>query len=151
MIKIQTKAYGLQEIEEKQIITIPQGIFGFENLRKYALIDAHQKPFFWLQSLEDPEVAFILIKPNVFREKYDPGIDLTELADLEVSTKEDLITFAIVTVPQNGTFITANLQGPILVNRHTRVGRQCISPRDEYRTRHNILEEMAAMKKEQPC
>lgn len=148
---IKTKAYGPLEIEEKQILTFPQGIFGFENLRKYALFEAHQKPFYWLQSMEDPDVAFILVVPTVFREVYDPGIDLGELSDIGVGTWDEVITFAIVTIPQNGTFITANLQGPVLVNRTNRTGKQCISPRDEYRTRHNILEEMAAMKKEKAC
>lgn len=151
MITIQTKAYGPQQIDEKQVLTFPQGIFGFENLRKYALMDAHQKPFFWLQSLEDPEIAFILVKPSVFRENYDPGIDMDELKVIGIEDKEDILTFAIVTIPQNGTFITANLQGPILINRKNHMGKQCISPRDEYRTRHNILEEMAALKKEEAC
>ncbi len=140
---LQTKAYGPMEIDEGQILEFPQGILGFEEYRRFALIDAHKKPFYWLQSTEETRIAFILIKPSIFRDSYDPGIGPEELEDIGASDLDDCLVFAIVTVPEAGP-MTANLQGPIFISKKTRKGKQCISPRDEYRTRHDILEEMAS-------
>lgn len=140
---LQTKAYGPMEIEDSQVLEFPQGILGFEEYRRWALIDAHKKPFYWLQSTEETRIAFILIKPSIFRDTYDPGIGLEELEDIGAPDLDDCLVFAIVTVPEAGP-MTANLQGPIYISKKTHKGKQCISPRDEYRTRHDILEEMAS-------
>lgn len=140
---LQTKAYGPVEIDEKQILHFPQGLLGFEEYQSFALIDAHKKPFFWLQSTEDVRIAFILIKPTIFREDYDPGISAEDYADIGAEGPEECLVFSIVTVPESGP-MTANLQGPLFISKKTRQGKQCISPKDEYRTKHDILEEMAA-------
>jgi len=139
---LETKAYGPVEIDEKQVLEFPQGLLGFEEYRQFALIDAHKKPFFWLQSTEDSRIAFILIKPSIFRDDYDPGISQEDFDDIGAETSEECLVFAIVTVPESGP-MTANLQGPLYISKKTRKGKQCISPRDEYRTKHDILEEMA--------
>jgi len=142
-MKILSRAYGTIEIEEQQVIDFPNGILGFEDHGQFAFLDAHQKPFYWLQSLVDPQVAFILIKPSFFCDNYAPGIPLEELTDIGAENWEDVIVFAIVTIPEHTNIMTANLQGPIYLNKKSRKGKQYISPKDEYRTRHNILEEMA--------
>lgn len=140
---LQTKAYGPVEIDEKQILEFPHGLFGFEEYHQFALIDAHKKPFFWLQSTEEARIAFILIKPSIFHEDYDPGISEEDYADIGAEGPDECLVFAIVTVPDSGP-MTANLQGPLYISKKTRKGKQCISPKDEYRTKHDILEEMAA-------
>ena len=140
---LETKAYGPVEIDEKQVLEFPQGLLGFEEYRQFALIDAHKKPFFWLQSTEDVRIAFILIKPSIFRDDYDPGISQEDFDDIGAESSEQCLVFAIVTVPESGP-MTANLQGPLFISKKTRKGKQCISPKDEYRTKHDILEEMAA-------
>lgn len=144
---IETKAYGPLEIDEKQLIYFPQGLLGFEDHKRYALFDAHKKPFYWLQSLDETRVAFILLKPTVFREDYEPGIGLDDLGEIEVESLDDTLVFSIVTVPESGP-MTANLQGPVYINKKNRAAKQCISPRDEYRTRHDILLEMAQRRTE---
>lgn len=42
--------------------------------------------------------------------------------------------------------MTANLQGPLVINRKTRVGRQCISNNPKWGIRHLILEEMKVVR-----
>jgi flagellar assembly factor FliW len=142
-MKLETKAYGPVEIEDKQVLEFPRGLLGFEEYQRFALIDAHKKPFFWLQSMDEVRIAFILIKPSVFRDNYDPGLSHEDLEELENPELADLLVFAIVTIPESGP-MTANLQGPLVINRKIGKGAQCISPRDEYRTKHDILEEMAS-------
>lgn len=65
-MKVQTKPYGLIDVDERQLISFPTGIFGFETLKRYVLLDAIQQPFYWLQSIDVPEIAFVLISPFIF-------------------------------------------------------------------------------------
>jgi flagellar assembly factor FliW len=141
-MRVQTKPYGEIEIDERQKVRIPSGLFGFEELKDFVLLDAAQQPFYWLQSLESPAVAFVLIDPLVFRPDYDPGVDREELADIGVQSPEDLLVLAIVTVAGPGKGMTANLQGPLLLNRRTHVARQSISGDPRWGVRHAIVEEL---------
>lgn len=144
-MKINTKAYGAIDIDEKQIIHFPNGLFGFETLKEFALLDAEQKPFFWLQSLEVEQIAFILINPMIFRPDYNPSLVTDELQEIGISGEDDenSLLFAIVTIPADQNQMTANLQGPVVINRDNRWGRQFISTSPDWKVRHNIMEEMA--------
>lgn len=141
-MRIHSKAYGEVEITERQVIQFPVGILGFENLHRYALLDSNQPPFYWLQSLDDPGIAFIMINPYVLRPDYVLDVPNDDLDLLNYEEEEDLLVFAIVTVPEDQERISANLQGPILINRVHQLGRQSISLNPEWRTKHLILEEL---------
>lgn len=151
-MQVKTKAYGIVEVDERQIIQFPMGMFGFETLHDYVLMDARQQPFYWLQSLEVESVAFVLIKPNVFRPEYKPAVMKSELEalKLESETEDDCLVFSIVTFHDDDQTMTANLQGPVIINRNLRSGKQCISLDSRWKTRHNIAEELAA-KKDNVC
>lgn len=145
-MEVKTKAYGSIEVDEKQKITLTRGLFGFEGLTEFVLIDARQKPFLILQSLEDTDVAFILIDPGFFRDDYLPSVSTGELEEIGLSNEEDssCLVLAVVTIPSEGDKpITANLQGPVVINREERRGRQFIAGDPQWETRHNILEELA--------
>ena len=143
---VDTKAYGPVELDERQKIDMSQGLYGFEGLRHYILLDAHQRPYYWLQSLEQKEVAFVLIDPCIIRPDYDALIEADDLEALELKGPGDerLLQFAIVTIPEEHQDMTANFQGPIVINRENRMGRQCISRNDKWQVRHNILQEMSS-------
>lgn len=146
---IVSRPYGEIEIDDKQVLTFPEGILGFENLRRFALMDAQQQPFYWLQSLEVTEIAFVLINPRIFRPTYDPGLSTEELKEMGLASVDEALLFAIVTIPENHREMTANLQGPLVINRQNREGRQFISPRPEWKVRHKVLEELAAARSPQ--
>lgn len=145
-MEINTKAYGPIEIDSKQIINFPSGLFGFESLNEFALLDAEQQPFFWLQSLEVEQIAFILINPMIFRPDYDPSVVIDELEEIGLKTNDDenILLFSIVTIPEDQSRMTANLQGPVIINKEARVGRQFISTCPDWKVRHNIIEELAS-------
>jgi flagellar assembly factor FliW len=143
---VDTKAYGMVEVDERQKITVADGLYGFEGLVDYLLMDARQRPFYWLQSLEVREVAFVLIDPTVIRPDYEADLDARdyEALGLDGPRDERFLQFAIVTIPEDRQDMTANLQGPVIINKESREGRQCISRDERWHVRHNILEEMAA-------
>lgn len=145
-MKAQTKAFGEIEVDERQRLLFPNGLLGFEVYKKFVLLDAEQKPFYWLQSTEAVQTAFVLIYPEVFRPDYDPGITEEDLEDLGIKNEKDLLIFAIVTVQPDGKTITANLQGPLIINKVTRVGKQIIARKSEWKTRHNVIQELNALR-----
>jgi flagellar assembly factor FliW len=140
-VKINTKAYGVIEIDERQRVTFPSGLFGFETVKDFVLIDADRQPFYWLQSLEAEHIAFIIINPFLFRPDYELDIDDELLRDIGISSPDKALIFSIVTIPAAGP-MTANLQGPLIINRDTRVGRQGILTDPRWKTKHDIMAEL---------
>ncbi|MDR1306914.1 MAG: flagellar assembly protein FliW [Treponema sp.] len=140
-MKVLTKAYGSIEVDERQKVSFPFGLFGFESIKEYILIDAERQPFYWLQSLEAEHIAFIIINPFLFRPDYELDIDDDLVRDIGISTPDKALIFSIVTISPSGS-MTANLQGPLIINRDTRIGKQGILTDPRWKTKHNILEEL---------
>jgi len=139
---VDTKAFGPVEIKEKQRIKILQGLFGFENYIEYVLLDAEHEPFFWLQSLDEKEIAFILINPFFFRKDYEVNVTNEDLAEIGIIAPENALIFVIVTIPQDGSPMTANLQGPLIINKETMTGMQAVLSDSKWKTRHDIIAEL---------
>ena len=142
-MKVATKAYGLIDVDESQKITFPQGLLGFESLKEYVLLDAEREPFYWLQSTENEQVAFILINPFIFRSDYEVDIDNDVLSTIGIKEPKSALLFSIVTIPQDGSSMTANLQGPIVVNHETKSALQAVLLDPRWKTRHDIMAELA--------
>jgi flagellar assembly factor FliW len=142
-LKVVTKAYGLIDVDERQKILFPAGLFGFEALKEYVMLDAEQQPFFWLQSTESAAAAFIMISPFLFRPDYELDLGDDELSDIGISKPEAALVFSIVTVPPDGGPMTANLQGPIVINRDTRMGKQIILADPRWKTKHDVIAELS--------
>jgi flagellar assembly factor FliW len=136
---IKSRVFGEIEVSEKQLIKFPDGILGFEFIREYYLLDIGDSPFYSLQAAGEAEIAFVLIQPETFMKDYRLSISNADMELLGLEQKEDLLDFAIVTVPENPADMTANLQGPLIVNRKTRIARQAISLNEEFCTKHPIL------------
>ena len=141
-----TKPFGEIEVDERQKLSFPYGLLGFEDLRSFVLLDATQPPFYWLQSLEEPEIAFVLIDPRFFKPDYAPDVNPADLEEIDIASPEDQLVFAIVTIPEKQELMTANLQGPIIVNKREKLGRQSISSNSRWLVRHYILQELAVVK-----
>ncbi len=143
MTKVKTTRFGEIEIAEDDCLTLPAGIIGFPELKKYALLDHDQEsPFKWLQSLEDGGIAFVLVNPLLFKPDYLVEVNEAEIADLDIQSEEDAIVSVIVTMPGDPQKMTANLKAPVIFNLKNRKGRQVILSNSEYTTRHSVMEEM---------
>jgi flagellar assembly factor FliW len=140
-MKVNTKAFGLVEVDERQKINFPQGLFGFEEFKEYILMDAEPRPFFWLQSVDDQEIAFILINPFLFRPDYEVNINNEELGEIEINEPENALIFVIITIPQDGGSMTANLQGPLVINKEKMTGMQAVLSDARWKTKHDIISE----------
>jgi len=141
-MKVDTKAFGMVEVDDRQKIKIPEGLYGFEDYVEYVLLDAEKQPFYWLQSVNDRDTAFILINPFLFRPDYEVNIPNDELENIGIKSPEKALIFAIVTIPPDGSAMTANLQGPIIINRDNMTGKQGILSDVRWNTRHDIVAEL---------
>ena len=128
------------EFTEESVITVLGGIIGFPTLIRYVLIQRHNDaPFYWLQSLEDPTMALVLVNPALFKADYDPP--LPESLSAELAAEPGQITlFAIVTIPLGRPQdMTATLLGPLAINPASRLARQLVLDDRHYTHRQPIM------------
>ncbi|MGC8765476.1 MAG: flagellar assembly protein FliW [Brevinematia bacterium] len=136
METIKTKAYGEIQVESDTVIFFKREILGFEGFKYYYLIEMGDLPnFFWLQSKEEPELAFIVINPRLFKPDYVLNIDAADLELLELEDNDELVDFVIVNIPEDITKMTMNLLGPIVINANKRIAIQAISLSNDYGTK----------------
>lgn len=138
-MEVQTKTMGTVKVDDSRVLDFPKGLFGFEEYHKYALIEAEYEPFFWLQSLDEKSLAFLLVDPFLIVNDYELDIDDKMLSDIGISSPTDVFVWSVVTVPADGGPVTANLQGPLVVNRKTQQALQVILSDSEWTTKHNII------------
>lgn len=139
-MEIITKAKGKIEITEDRLLTIPEGLFGFEDYKNYALVDSDYDPFIWLQSCDDPNVAFLIVDPFLICSEYETDIDDESLNKIDITKPEDIIIMTIVTIPHDGSAITANFQGPLVINKKNKKCMQVILNDNRWSTKVNIVE-----------
>jgi flagellar assembly factor FliW len=142
-MKITTKTHETIDIDERQILNFPRGLFGFEVLKDYALLDTESPPFYSLQSIDIESLAFTLIDPFLFRPDYEVQLDDDDLQELGIDEPRQALILSIVTIP-NENSMTANLQGPLIINRETRLGKQVILQDPRWTIKHDIFAEFNA-------
>ena len=125
---IQTARFGAIQVQANHILNFSPGLLAFEDLTRYILLDIAESPYFkWLQSLDNPELAFLLVDP--FTVKNDYYVELNQLLKekLGIKVPEDVLIYTTVTVPKSGLKdATTNLMGPVIINCPARQGQQII-------------------------
>ena len=141
-MQLNTKHFGLIDIGEDKIIQFPEGLPGFENVKRFALLDKQQEdvPFQWLQAIDDPQIAFVVIDPFFIKEDYEVNVDDKEIEMLDIKDIRSVMVLSIVVIPENIKAMTANLRAPILINLNNRKGKQVVLEKIEYEVRYSILE-----------
>lgn len=129
MMKINSTRFGTHEIDPESILTFPQGIPGFENCTRFKLFheDKAQPVVHWLQSIDDPNVSFSVVDPAKFGLNYEITLTDEEVKQLSVENTGDIAVMLIAYKPQAGTAganVSANINGPILLNIRARLGMQ---------------------------
>jgi len=121
-------------------ITFPSGIPGFEKSRTFVIVTIPEyAPFEWLVSVEGAPLRFAIINPLIFEPSYEPGMVKEQLLDLQIEKPDDILMYTIVTVKDNPLESTANLVGPLIINRVKRIGKQIIVDDDRYTTQEPII------------
>jgi flagellar assembly factor FliW len=123
----------------KQVLRLPLGLLGFEQVKQFILTENPQEaPFGWLQVQDDPRLAFLVINPGTVFPWYQPDVAAADVAVLGLEKPEDAAIYIIVTLLPNRP-PTANLKGPIVVNRQTSTAKQVIPVNAaEYAVQHPL-------------
>ena len=141
MAKFETVRFGAMDIPDNQQIEFNRGLLGFEKLSQFVHVQMEDEaPFGWLQSLEDPQVAFVVANPAVFFPHYKIEIDPRELGDVHPDPNERLEILGICTIPDSFSEISMNLLGPLVINTATRKGKQLVLNKSGYTTQHRLSE-----------
>lgn len=140
-MKIKSRPFGEIEIDESKIITIHGGMFGFEGFERFVLIGVQeQKPFEWIQCVDEPSIAFVVLRPETFMPHYQLLLSDADKATLGVKSESELICYIICVIPDDMKKITVNLKGPVAVHPKTLRGKQAISIVEHYTVRHPLFE-----------
>lgn len=119
--------FGTSETDESKIISFPLGLPGFEDLHTFIIIEAtNTQPIFWLQSIEDKDIALPVIITFAILTDYNINIRENELEELLVEDKNDLLIFNVVVIPDDIKNMTVNLAAPIVINAKRGIGKQII-------------------------
>ena len=140
-MKIKTTRFGDITVDDDKVLHFPEGVIGFQGLKRFVLIGKKEKMVMWLQAADQPEVAFIVVNPYLFEPNYSPKFTKEDLDFLKIKDKSDINVLAIVVVPENPKEMTANLLGPIVVNNRTKIGKQVILTEGNYSVKHSVVKE----------
>lgn len=140
-MEIKTTRFGDVEIDENLIIALPEGILGFEDFKRYIILDHFEKesPFKWLQSVEDPSLAFVVTDPLLFVPEYKAKISKAKVSSIELSDASKALIVVIVNIKRDHSEITINLQGPIVINVEEKIAKQFVIRENDYSVRHVIF------------
>ena len=152
-MKIQTRAFGEVDIEDDKIITFTDGIIGYPELTKFALIYDKEKgssSIQWLQSVDEPGFALPVMNPLIVCPDYNPVVEDTILKPVGNLDENDMLVLVTVTIPKDIKEISVNLRGPIVINANECRACQVILDDEEYKIKfpiYDILEKNKTDKK----
>lgn len=138
-MNVETTRFGVVDVDENRIITFPSGLLGFTNFTKYVLLQPDEDgAFFWLQSLDAPELAFVVTDPSLWIKDYQVPIRREQMDELALDKLESAQVFVILN--KHDRSLTANLQGPLVVNVVSREAMQLVLADKRWTTRHEIVQ-----------
>lgn len=140
-MQIDTTRFGPMEVDEEKKLYFPFGLLGFPETKEYIIFDHDDDgPFKWLQALDEPDLAFLIMDPFVVVPDYQIEMQDSDLEELQLQDAAHIVLFVILTIPPGEPEkMTANLRGPVVVNQANRWGKQLVLTQSSYHTRHPLL------------
>lgn len=139
-MKVNTTRFGELDIEQDKIIDIPDGMLGFTEKRFFLLTPPNLGPFCWLQSVENPDLAFVVVDTRNCVPDYSPRLTNEESERLQLAGNGEVILLAVVTMASDPFAITVNLQGPIVLNPEHMIAKQIVLEGSRYATKHPFFD-----------
>jgi flagellar assembly factor FliW len=139
-VKCTSIRFGSFEVPDERIVRFPSGLLGFPDHQRYVILDHDTEvPFKWLQSIEEPDLAFVFMDPAIFHPDYHIDIPADALTEIKDEQSDALTVVVILTIPSDDPGrITANLRGPLLISHKTKLGKQLVLS-EEFPTRHPLF------------
>jgi flagellar assembly factor FliW len=129
-MKWKNRQFGELEFDDEHVLTFPEGIIGFEDCRRFVLInDEDSQPFRWLVSIEDEEISFPLLNPKIFIPGYHTGN----------RQKDDATILVVASLSKEIERSTVNLRSPVIIMNKTKTGKQVILEEETYALKHPLF------------
>lgn len=139
-MKVETDRFGELDVPDDRVLTCPDGLPGFPDAHRFALVDVRDASedavgvFYWVQSIDDPSLAFLSAVPWPFFPTYEPELGEDDQELLGIEQVEDALVLCLLTVKRDEGVVTANLLGPLVINQRNRTARQVVLVDSEYET-----------------
>jgi flagellar assembly factor FliW len=142
-VKVKTTRFGELELNPSDLVTFAEGLFGFENLKKYFVVDPGDSTLIlWLQSTEDEKIAFPIIEPKMFKPDYIAKLLPADLNGLDLDSLQTAKLYSILTIPANVTEMSANLKAPVVINSAKKIGKQIVLQDSKLSVKHEMYKEL---------
>lgn len=137
--RIESRVLGHIVIDAQSLVHFSDGLCGFENHREFALLPAARDGLWWLQSLDEPALAFLLVDTFRVTEGYEVELSAGDKARLQLESPDDALVLSVVTLPADPAApATTNLRGPIVFNTTRRLARQVVVTTDGPSLHHAV-------------
>ena len=141
---INTSRFGEVDVDQTRVISFPKGILGFPKYKRFVLIEAGEDSYFWwLQSIDTPDLAFVVTDPSLFVPTYKVPLKAEQMQEMGLESLTDAQVFVIVN--KRGKVLTGNLQGPLVIHCGKCVGEQMVLSDRRFTTRVPLIELGAAV------
>ena len=138
-MEITTREFGAVQIEEDAVYEFPEGVYGFETDRKFAVFSREIEgySFLYLQSMDNIVPCFLVFEPWDMVSEYKPLMSKEDMDACEVDDIEELIFLVIATVPSHIEDLSINIKSPVVLNPKTRKAKQIILQNPDYNVRYH--------------
>ncbi len=141
---VEVEPLGRVEVADESVYSFPNGMPGFPSARRFGFVTRTQDtPFGWMVSLDQPDLAFVVVNPLELVAEYSPRLSPEDLLCLGVEEQSQAVLYAIVNIPEDPRGMTLNLRAPVALHPGQRLGRQAILAGQDYSTRHRVFGEAA--------
>jgi flagellar assembly factor FliW len=143
-MQITTTRFGEVDVKDESVLHFEEGMYGFEDCTRFVLLeDRPDNLIKWMQAVDNPAVAFMIVNPNDFFPDYEVELTDEQATSLGLTDPSESAMFTTITISRDEGKVTTNLVGPIVMNFKTMQAKQIILSDDRYCTKHVIGERKA--------
>ena len=142
-MELKTKFYGVVNCLQEDIIKFPWGLPGFEESNAFVLLQPKESIFGCLQSVDDSELAFVVISPYALCADYNINLSAEDTKALQLQSPSDALVMSIVCIREKMEESSANLQAPVVIHKTCGLGRQVLLPESGYPVRFPLWKKEA--------
>ncbi|NEU03487.1 flagellar assembly protein FliW [Clostridium senegalense] len=141
-MELKTKYHGIVKYDEDEIITLSDGLLGFEHLKKYIIFSLKDnEDFKVIHSLEDESVGIVIMSPFLVMKNYEFNLSDKIVSKLKIKNEKEVAVYTTVTLNSDINKITTNLKAPIVLNISSNLGKQIIIDNESYNIKEVLFKE----------
>jgi flagellar assembly factor FliW len=138
---LKTRCFGEVKIKKEEIIKFTQPILGFDEYKQYILMKNKSIfPTFWLQSVDDPGLAFPVVSPFFIDENYSIKLHVSDFEDINLKEFNDVIVLTLLVVPEDISLTRTNLRAPIIYNPIEKLAKQIVLQEEKYPIHFHVMD-----------